>query len=159
MWFFILSFLVLVLGIGLVYKKQIHDSRYSSWEDFIMFSCGWALIVGLFVAIIGMGIILPCTTGLAPDYKQGEAVGYITHFKNEGLIWKTWEGRYLAGVGKQTAVGGAFSFSVTDDKVVKQIQDIVGEDTRVKMEYDCWWMMPYRFGATSCLITKVERLE
>ena len=156
MWFFILSFIVLVLGIGLIYKKQIHDSEWSDWEDFAVFSTIWIVVVIFFVGIIGMGIILPTTTGLVPDYKQGEAVGYLTHFKNEGLIWKTWEGRYLAGVGKQTAVGEAYSFSVVDGEIVEQIKTLVGSDVRVKMAYDCWFMLPYKMGSTNCLVTKVE---
>jgi len=157
MWFIILSIIILVVGLIFCYNASYSEWRKSiDYEDFAMFSFIWLFVGSIALLIIGAGMVLPCTTGLDSDYlKNGEAVGYITHFKQEGIIWKTWEGKYLAGVGKQTAVGGAYSFSVVDDVVVKQIKVLVGSDVRVKMTYDCWLMLPYKMGSSNCLVTKI----
>ena len=158
MWFIILSIIVLLIGLIFCYHISYNDYRNRrDYEDFAMFSFIWLFLGSIVLLILGAGIVLPCTTGLDSDYlKNGEAVGYITHFRETGIVWKTWEGKYLAGVGKQTAVGGAYNFSVIDDVVVKQIKALVGSDVRVKMTYDCWLMLPYRMGDSNCLVTKIE---
>jgi hypothetical protein len=160
MWYFVLSFIAFLIVTWFIYKWAISNRQYPNWEDFWFATIIFWLVGGICIPIIGFGAVLPMTTGIASEYLQnGEAVGYVTHFREKGLIWKTWEGRYLAGVGKQTAVGGSYSFSVVDNKVVKQLQAFVGKDTRIKMTYDCWWLMPYRMGDTDCLVTKVVELE
>ena len=158
MWYIIASICVLLLGLILCYIT-VKDSSYGGIDfgELAFFSFVWLFLGSIVLFILGAGVILPCTTGLDSDYlKNGEAIGYITHFREKGIIWKTWEGRYLAGVGKQTAVGGAYGFSVVDDAIVKQIKVLVGSDVRVKMTYDCWLMLPYRMGDSDCLVTKVE---
>ncbi len=156
MWYFVLSFIAFLIVTWFIYKWAVGNKEFPDWEDFWFATIIFWLLGGLILTpIIGFGLVLPMTTGLAPDYKQGESVGYITDLKVEGLIWKTNEVWYLEGVGKQTAVGGPYKLSITDSSVVDQLKQLIGTDTRVKLKYDCWYLLPYRFGATDCLVTKV----
>lgn len=94
------------------------------------------------VGAIGIGI-------LDPEYSTGERVGQLTKFSRKGLICKTWEGELLMGglkkqttytstgngenVATQNMVANTFEFSVTDPKVIAELQKQMGAN--IKLSY------------------------
>lgn len=153
MWIIIIAIVIMVLIQVLNVFLHIGDI-----EDIIMFGLFYFLVIGSLLFII-VFITISMTTGLCENFGHGSQAGYITSIEKSGIIWKTWEGRIQEGVGEQVNVGGILKFSVTDDKVVKELQKISGSKQRVNLIYNSWLIIPYQLGATNCLVTQIDILQ
>jgi hypothetical protein len=91
------------------------------------------------------------------SYSKGERAGYVQKFSLKGWICKTWEGELT-----MTPVPGSipekFLFSVRDDRVAGEINNVLGK--KVTLSYEQHIGIPTAcFGETEYFITKVKALE
>ncbi len=91
------------------------------------------------------------------SYSRGERAGYIQKFSEKGWVCKTWEGELL-----MVAIPGTtpekFYFSVRDDAVVKQLNQLAGR--RVVLSYEQHKGIPTNcFGETEYFVTAAKALE
>lgn len=75
-------------------------------------------------------------------YSDGERAGYVQKLSRKGWLCKTWEGE-IAMVTMPGAIPEKFEFSVRDDAVAQQINQLSGK--RVVLDY-----RQYKFIPTSC---------
>lgn len=76
------------------------------------------------------------------SYSDGERAGYVQKLSRKGWLCKTWEGE-IAMVTMPGAIPEKFEFSVRDDAIAQQINQLAGK--RVVLDY-----RQYRFIPTSC---------
>ena len=76
------------------------------------------------------------------SYSTGERAGYVQKLSHRGWLCKTWEGE-LALVTMPGAIPEKFEFTVRDDAVAEQINQLAGQ--RVVLHYD-----QHKFIPTSC---------
>jgi hypothetical protein len=74
-------------------------------------------------------------------YSDGARVGQLYKFSKKGVINKTWEGilktGYIAQNQNGAMVAEEFVFSVTDENVAKQLQEVLlHPDQKVELQYD-----------------------
>jgi len=149
MWSILISCLIVfILGLLLISKNT------NFFEVFI--AC---LLSVFFLLPVNTFITIPMTTGLTEGYSHGTQTGFITSIKQEGLIWKTWEGRMQEGVGEQTNVGDSLKFSIVDKNVVDKLKEFEGSRKKVILIFDQWLITPYRLGCTSSIVTDVKELN
>ena len=91
------------------------------------------------------------------SYSRGERAGYIQKFSEKGWVCKTWEGELL-----MVAIPGTtpekFYFSVRDDAVVKQLNQLAGR--RVVLSYQQHKGIPTNcFGETEYFVTAAKAME
>lgn len=91
------------------------------------------------------------------SYSKGERAGYVQKFSEKGWVCKTWEGELL-----MVAIPGTtpekFYFSVRDDAVVKQLNQLAGR--RVVLSYEQHKGIPTNcFGETEYFITAAKAME
>jgi len=147
--------------------------------DGIMFF--WVvLFVGAFVASIvwvirdtdGKSVVAPVLLTFAPfllialfgfgsgiSYGEGDRIGFVVKISNKGLIWKTWEGMMQTG-GISPDSGGSVSanmweFSVSDEKVVKQLSEAMQAGHRVQVHYREYVLRGPSHGGTGYTIYEV----
>lgn len=140
-----------ILAFYIIRKKAMKNS----FEAEIVWMVG--LLITFFtllvIATVGFGL-----EGLMSEYSVGERNGYITKISEKGVVFRTHEGELQLGVGQQASLQEPFTFSVSDHKVLKQIQDAAGKNQRIKLHYRQWLVMPWRVGDSGYEITKVEFL-
>lgn len=66
------------------------------------------------------------------SYSSGERAGYVQKFSHKGWVCKTWEGE-LAMANLPGAMPEVFAFTVWDDAVAGQINELMGQ--RVVLHY------------------------
>ena len=85
-------------------------------------------------------------TGFGGGYSEGERTGTLTKFSKKGLIFKTWEGQMnLGGMvpdSENHMIPNIFRFSVTDDKVAKNILESMRAGKKVSLKYTQWIISP-----------------
>jgi hypothetical protein len=87
------------------------------------------LIVAGIIALVGFFLFA------SMNYSDGNRSGKLIKFSNRGYIFKTHEGELNLG-GINAINGGVmanylWNFSVNDEKVAKQLMDLVGKDITV----------------------------
>jgi hypothetical protein len=113
-----------------------------------------AVGAGLFVVV---GSLLYTLVTLNYSYSKGERVGFVQKLSKRGWICKTDEGD-LAMVNMPGQPAQMFSFTVRDDQVAKQIEDLSGH--RVVLEYEEHRGIPSScFGDTPYFVTGVRKTE
>jgi hypothetical protein len=112
---------------------------------------------------IGAALLLVVGTGLYTaislnyTYSKGERVGFVQKLSKRGWICKTNEGD-LAMVNMPGQTAQMFSFTVRDDQVAKQIEDLSGH--RVVLEYEEHKGVPSScFGDTPYFVTTVRKTD
>src|SRR5437763_4815003 len=83
---------------------------------------GWLVVVvivagGLFSAYIWLA--------LSWAYADGERAGWVQKLSHKGYLCKTWEGE-MAMVSLPGSVPEKFAFTVRDDKVAEQVDQLMG---------------------------------
>ena len=87
-------------------------------------------------------------------YSKGESVGFVQKISNKGWVCKTWEGEQVRALFTVPAMPEKFSFTVRDDKVVDQINTLIGQ--KVVLEYEQHKGLPSCFGDTEHFVTNVR---
>lgn len=85
-------------------------------------------------------------------YSNGTRAGELVKFSQRGVIFDTWEGEVVKGLGGQNI----FAFSVLDDdqEVIDQLNDYIGKF--VKVTYEERYTTFYWWGDTKYFIKSVE---
>jgi hypothetical protein len=109
------------------------------------------------VLLLVVGSALYSYATLTFSYSKGERVGFVQKLSKRGWLCKTSEGD-LAMVNMAGQQAEIFSFTVRDDQVVKQIEDLAGH--RVMLEYEEHRGIPSScFGETGYFVTGVHKTE
>lgn len=113
-----------------------------------------------FIAFLVVLILLFCAYTwfvLTWSYSTGERAGYVQKLSKKGWLCKTWEGE-LALVTMPGTVAEKFNFSVRDDAVAGQINELIGR--RVALDYEEHVGVPTScFAETRYFITGVRIIE
>lgn len=121
--------------------------------------CGVIASAAILLAIFGKPAIK--ISGIPICYASGERTGVVVKLSKKGIIWKTWEGQMNVGSmstdGNGLAVPAAWECSVTDESVVKQIQDAAKSGNRITLRYDQPLVMSWVRGSSGYLVTVAER--
>jgi hypothetical protein len=91
-----------------------------------------AILLFLIVGVLVLFALYTWFT-LSWSYSDGERAGYLQKFSRKGWLCKTWEGEILLS-SMPGAIPERFTFTVRDDKVVKQLQSAIGQ--RVQLSYE-----------------------
>jgi hypothetical protein len=111
----------------------------------------WKIIlIGLLVLVVGIAALYTWAT-LSFTYSSGERVGYVQKLSRKGWICPTWEGE-LAMTPVPGAAPQIFEFSVREEGVAKQIQELQGK--KIALQYAQKKGVPTRcFGETEYFVT------
>lgn len=98
------------------------------------------------------------------NYSEGSRTGYITKISHKGVVFKTWEGELnfgFFGVGGQNGrpSENIWQFSVSDDKVARQIQDASETGHKVTLLYKQKYRKIFFRGDTEYLVYQVESVK
>jgi len=114
-----------------------------------------AAIGGALLVVVGSGLYTLFT--LEFSYSKGERVGLVQKLSKRGWLCKTDEGE-LSMVNMAGQPAEKFYFTVRDDKVVKQIEAVMGQ--RVTLDYEEHQGIPSScFGDTGYFVTGVRKAE
>jgi hypothetical protein len=118
----------------------------------------WTLRIAIAaVLLLVVGSALYTFATLNFSYSKGERVGFVQKLSKRGWICKTNEGD-LAMVNMAGQQAQMFAFTVRDDQVVKQIEDLSGH--RLMLEYEEHKGIPSScFGDTEYFVTGVHKAE
>ena len=109
------------------------------------------LLVPLIVALLIAAYIFIVSNW---NYSSGERAGWVQKLSRKGWLCKTWEGE-LSLVSMPGAAPEKFLFTVWDDEVAKQINEVMGK--RVALHYDEKVGLPTScFGDTRAYVTGVR---
>ena len=114
-----------------------------------------ALLAIILVPILGFAIWSEAT--LTFSYSKGERAGFLQKLSDKGWVCKTWEGELamqnLPGVAPEI-----FHFSVRDNAVAKQIQELEGQ--KVAVTYEQHKGVPTTcFGESEYFVTAVTKVK
>jgi hypothetical protein len=93
----------------------------------------WKLILGLVVLIPVLAFALYTWTALHWDYSRGFRSGTLQKFSRKGWICKTYEGEIWQSMMANNGPidSKIWTFTVRDERVVQQLDSLVGKDVRV----------------------------
>lgn len=90
------------------------------------------------------------------SYSDGERAGYVQKLSHKGWLCKTWEGE-IAMVTMPGAIPEKFEFSVRDETVAQQINQLAGK--RVVLHYRQYKFIPSTcFGETEYFVEGVREV-
>ena len=87
-------------------------------------------------------------------YSTGESVGFVQKISYKGWVCKTWEGEQVRALSIVPAVPEKFAFTVRDERVVEQINALIGQ--KVVLDYAQHKGLPSCFGDTDHFVTAVR---
>ena len=118
-------------------------------------AAGMAIVVGVLIVAALIGIYFWIV--LSWSYSSGERAGWVQKFSRKGWLCKTWEGE-MAMVSMPGTTADKFYFTVHDDAVAEQINQIVGR--RVMLHYEEKVGLPTScFGETRYFVTRAAVVE
>jgi hypothetical protein len=123
----------------------------------------WAKLIKFFkyliwLVILPIGLITLYTWGtLNWVYSSGERAGFVQKISQKGFVCKTYEGELIL-VTMPGTQAEKFYFTVKDPKVVKEINETVGQ--RVRLVYEQHkWIPSSCFGETEYFVTQIHVLK
>jgi hypothetical protein len=118
----------------------------------------WTIRVAVGAAALAIvGSVAYTFATLNFSYSKGQRVGFVQKLSKRGWLCKTNEGD-LAMVNMAGQQAEMFNFTVRDDAIVKQIDDLSGH--RVVLEYEEHRGIPSScFGDTTYFVTGVRKVE
>jgi hypothetical protein len=123
----------------------------------------WAKLIKFFkyliwLVILPIGLITLYTWGtLNWVYSSGERAGFVQKISQKGFVCKTYEGELIL-VTMPGTQAEKFYFTVKDPKVVKEINETVGQ--RVRLVYEQHkWIPSSCFGETEYFVTQLHVLK
>lgn len=109
----------------------------------------------LMLPVVVIGIWVMATLGFS--YSKGERAGYLQKLSDKGWVCKTWEGE-LALQNMPGTAPEIFNFSVRDNAVAKQIQELEGQ--KVAVTYEQHKGVPSTcFGETEYFVTAITKVK
>lgn len=112
------------------------------------------IVVGMLVVGV-LGSALYTYVTLHYVYSVGERVGFVQKISKKGWLCKTNEGE-LAMVNMAGQPAEVFNFTVRDDNIVKQIEELAGH--RVVLKYEEHVGIPSRcFGDTPHFVVEAHK--
>jgi len=115
---------------------------------------GWLVAIVLVAGLVFTGYIWLM---LNWSYADGERAGWVQKLSRKGYVCKTWEGE-MAMVSLPGSVPEKFIFTVRDDKVAQQINDVMGR--RVSLFYEEHIGLPGScFGETGHFVKGVKLID
>jgi len=115
---------------------------------------GWLVVIVVVAGLVFTGYIWLM---LNWAYADGERAGWVQKLSRKGYVCKTWEGE-MAMVSLPGSVPEKFIFTVRDDKVAQQINDVMGR--RVSLFYEEHIGLPSPcFGETGHFVKGVKLIE
>lgn len=115
------------------------------------------LLIILGLAILG-GAIFIWVSGWT--FSEGTRAGELIKISRKGVVFKTFEGQVNLGGFESDAdgiVGNIWSFSTTDKKVYKQLQELEGK--KIKLHYKQRYKPMIWQGKTEYFVEKIELIE
>lgn len=118
----------------------------------------WLIVVLLLLLILPATLFAVWTYATMHwNYSEGERAGYVQKISKKGWLCKSWEGE-LAMSNFPGAAQQIFAFSVTDEKIAKEINDAAGK--RVALGYVQHKHVPTNcFADTEYYIKQVRILD
>lgn len=115
----------------------------------------WSLIGVLAAAVLLFSLYVWMM--LHWSYSSGERAGWVQKLSKKGYLCKTWEGE-MAMVSLPGSVPEKFLFTVPDDTVAEQINQVMGK--RVSLYYEEHiWLPTTCFGDTGHFVKRVKVIE
>jgi len=115
---------------------------------------GWLVVVVIVVGVLFSGYVW---LALSWAYADGERAGWVQKLSRKGYLCKTWEGE-MAMVSLPGSVPEKFVFTVRDEQVAKQINDVMGR--RVSLFYEEHIGIPTScFGETGHFVKGVKVID
>jgi len=115
---------------------------------------GWLVVVVIVVGVLFSGYVW---LALSWAYADGERAGWVQKLSRKGYLCKTWEGE-MAMVSLPGSVPEKFVFTVRDEQVAKQINDVMGR--RVSLFYEEHIGIPTScFGETGHFVKGVKSID
>lgn len=110
-----------------------------------------AVLALIFIGVNIVGFVFNAT------YSEGERTGTISKFSHAGMFLKTWEGELImGGVGSKTdSVANVWQFTVSDAKVVEQIQKAQRAGGVNTLHYKQTYFTSPLHGRTNYFVTSV----
>jgi hypothetical protein len=124
-------------------------------QDFSM-SLPKSFLTAFLILIVAACVLLAAYTWVALhwSYSEGERAGFMQKLSKKGWVCKSWEGE-LSLVALPGAAPEKFLFSVRDDAVAAQINQLVGQ--RVALTYEEHQGLPTScFGDTDYFVSAVK---
>lgn len=115
-----------------------------------------SFLTAFLILIVAACVLLAAYTWVALhwSYSEGERAGFMQKLSKKGWVCKSWEGE-LSLVALPGAAPEKFLFSVRDDAVAAQINQLVGQ--RVALTYEEHQGLPTScFGDTDYFVTAVK---
>jgi hypothetical protein len=113
----------------------------------------------LTIIIIGLGVTCYFRY-FNPYITEARVTGYVTQIERRGMIFKTFEGQMIteSALTDTTRIYSRdFSFSVADQTVVKQLQNLQGSGKPVTLEYERYYAtVPWR-GSQPVVVTGIVK--
>jgi len=115
-----------------------------------------SFLTAFLILIVAACVLLAAYTWVALhwSYSEGERAGFMQKLSKKGWVCKSWEGE-LSLVALPGAAPEKFLFSVRDDAVAAQINQLVGQ--RVALTYEEHQGLPTScFGDTDYFVSAVK---
>jgi len=98
------------------------------------------------------------------SYSEGYRTGNLMKLSKKGVVFKTWEGElnvggFSDGGGDGDMATTVWSFSVSDDAIVKEIETAVDKGVKVKLKYVEKYFQIDFCGDTKYFVTEVEQVD
>jgi hypothetical protein len=115
---------------------------------------GWLVVVVIVAGVLFSGYVWLALTWA---YADGERAGWVQKLSRKGYLCKTWEGE-MAMVSLPGSIPEKFVFTVRDEQVAKQINDVMGR--RVSLFYEEHIGIPTScFGETGHFVKGVKIID
>lgn len=130
-----------------------------------IFGASIALMIIAFMGFVMLSAI-GFPGGINGNYSNGSRTGTINKFSQKGFVFKSWEGEAVMGgmksstdrQGHTQVTANVFEFSVTDDKIIQDVQQALDRGTPVKLTYHQYWIPPIGLGSTY-VIDRVDTIK
>ena len=118
----------------------------------------WGLKALLYLVLLPVAVLAAWTwVAMRYTYSRGDRVGYAQKLSEKGWICPTWEGE-LAMSNVPGQMPEKFYFTVPDDAVARQIQELEGR--RVSISYEQHRGVPFScFGESQYYVTGVRAVD
>src|SRR5690349_16987919 len=115
---------------------------------------GWLVVVVIAAGVAFAGYLWFM---LSWAYSDGERAGWVQKLSRKGYVCKTWEGE-MAMVSLPGSVPEKFTFTVRDEQIAQQINQVMGR--RVSLFYEEHkWLPSSCFGDTAYFVKGVRVIE
>ena len=149
----------------LLYNHLMNKNNKGSIRPETIFGASIALMI---IAFIGFAIVstIGFPGGINSSYSNGSRTGTINKFSQKGFIFKSWEGEAVMGgmksstdqQGHTQVAANVFVFSVTDDKIIQDVQQALDRGNPVKLTYHQYWITPIGQDSTY-VIDRVDTIK